>query len=450
MNWLTRTPVLFTFILFTFFACEEPNNIGLDGAGQDVLLGTTHIDTLTIRAATVLDTDSVLAYKRGSFNVGQFSNANFGTVSSKTFVELGVLPGVGIPDAANATVDSVVLALDYDEYFGDTTQNLTVNIHKLQERFEETKTYYTNSKLNHESAPVGSLTFKPTPKASKKVTVTTSGSSSVVARSFPARVRLDNNFGKEVITKAGTGGFANQAAFVNFLSGIAITSDNNAKAALVFRQNSDSTYLKIYYKTGTTKGRYQLGLNSNNNYFNQVTVNRTGTPLATLQRPGDSVRAVNTNNLAFLQESVGLKVKLTLPYFNKLKQTIGNKAVINRAELIVPVVNSSTNTPSTFAYLFNTSKSNRIIGGNNAVPQFPATYNSETKTFTFTITNYVQALVNGTRSNTGLILSPSSLAYDRNSVLTIDILAYQTLRQTILNTAPNQLKLRIYYSAEKQ
>lgn len=470
MNWPIRTCVLFIFSLITLISCENPDTLGLDGVGTDVKLGTSYTDTITIKAATVLVNDSILAFKRGSTEfghliTGQLSNDMYGTVAAKSFLELSINSPT-IEGAAAAQIDSMVLALDYDAYYGDTTQALTLQVHQLQQPFKETETYFTTSALPYESSPIGSVTFMPKPL--KKTNYVPTGSTTTITRSFPVRIPIANSVATQIIEQSGKTPLSTQAEFIKFLPGIALTATNNAKAALGFDLASDSTYLRIYYKSGGTKRTYDLQMDNGSKYFNNLSADRSNSSLRALVQSGDSVSATNTSNQAFLQESTGIKTKITFPYLSNLKQALGNVA-INKAELVIPVVPTSGSTPSPYVYLFETNKNNKILRS-NGMPRalstdggsslfsysspFPASYSAKNNEYVFNMTSYVQAMLYDVKPNTGLIISPASIMFasqSNNPVNEVNaLLNLQTLRQTVLNMAPgNKISLRIYYTTKK-
>jgi len=475
MNWPTRTTVLFILSLFTFFSCQDDTtDLSLEGVGSDVELGTSYKDDFTVEASTVLAPDSILAFRRGNLLTGRMANENFGTVAATSFIEVSAITGT-VTGAAGAQVDSMVLALDYDESYGDTTQNLTINVHQLQQPFQATATYFTNSTLTYNESPLGSVTFKPAPLRTKKEVVTTNGTSTTVNRSLPARVRLSNTLAAQILAQSSST-LANQAEFTKIFPGIAITASANAQAVLGFRPTADSTYLKIYYTSGGTKYQYRLGVTAANNYFSNITTNRTGTPLAALSQAGDSLPARNVNNQAFLQESVGIKTKITFPDLKNFKQQLGDVA-INRAELVIPATSVPYNMVSPYIYLFETNKSNKILRLPNSsniprglsdansgvfyyVNPAPGLYSAKDQAYKVNVTSYVQSVLYdyndlpaNVKPGNGLIISPASIIYDASTMQTEGpniLLTSQTLRQTVISTAGDKrIALRVYYTTKK-
>jgi hypothetical protein len=461
MNWPTRTTVLFIFFLLTLVSCEETSEIGLE---DDVNpLGTAFTDTITVKAATIFLPDSVVAFQNPFQFAGRFTNNQFGTVAAQAFMRIGISAGATFTDAATARVDSTVLVLDYNESYGDTTQNLTLNVHKLQQAFQDEVTYYTNTILPYDPTVIGTVTFKPTPRKINKKVVTVNNQSTTVTQSYPVRIKLNNAFGNDLLAQSGKTPLSNQAEFNKFLPGLALRSADNAQAALGFIQ-TDSTYFRVYYTAGDKKLQYNLFISAD--HSTHLTTNRSNSALAALQGAGDAVPATSTSNTAYLQESVGIKTKFTFPYLAKFKQALGNVA-INRAELVIPVKSPEVFKPSPYIYLYQANSSNRIArySGNywgiasygnpiEAIGQPVAgVYRATKQNYTIDVTSYLQAvlynrkLANGiSMQNTGLILSPASTPQLTN----ITALHMQSLRQTLINMAPGSgVKLRVYYSTNQ-
>jgi len=458
MNWPIRTTVLFIFSLFILFSCEDPGEIGLNGIGDETKLSTAFTDTITVKASTVLANDSIIAYAPPLLLAGRMHNNIFGAVTAQAFMGIGITAGATFDDAANARIDSTVLVLDYNEAYGDTTQNLTINVHKLQQGFQAEATYFANSTLTSDPAAIGSVTFKPTPR--KTVKEVSSDGTTIVYRSIPVRIHLNNSFGNDLLAQSGKTPLSSAAEFKKFLPGLTLTTTNNA--SVVGFISTDSTYFRVYYTASGKRQKYDLFISAER--FSQITADRSGSTLTNLQRSGDSVAATTTNNTAYLQESTGVKTKITFPYLDKLKQAVGN-AAINRAELVIPVKNASTFKPSPYIYLFETNKRNRILRTGDTPRAIPAsgvevytqpaaaTYRESTQTYTIDITSYLQGILikrklstGRTMQNTGFLLSPGSSA----SLTSSDALKLQTLRQTLLNTEPGTgIKLRVYYSAQQ-
>jgi hypothetical protein len=276
------------------------------------------------------------------------------------------------------------------------------------------------------------------------------------------RIKLNSAFGNDLLAQSGKTPLSSQTEFNKFLPGLAITAADDAQSALGFVQ-TDSTYFRVYYTAGGKKLQYNLFISAD--HSTQLSTNRSNSALAALQQTGDAVSSASTNNTAFLQESVGLKTKVTFPYLAQFKQALGNVA-INRAELLIPVKSPATYTPSPYIYLYQAGTNNRIArydgnywgiaatgGLENVAQPVAGLYRANTQSYTIDVTSYLQGVLynrtlpNGVKmQNTGLLLSPASTPQLTN----LTALHLQSLRQTLLSMdAGNRIKLRVYYSTNQ-
>ena len=109
-------------------SCEDPNELGL-GLVDDNIAGK-YTDTLTVNVSTVY-LDSLATSGTGNMLAGQYTDPHSGTVLANTFFQVG-LGSATWTVAADATFDSLTLLLPYSGYsYGDTTQAVTYNIHRL-------------------------------------------------------------------------------------------------------------------------------------------------------------------------------------------------------------------------------------------------------------------------------------------------------------------------------
>jgi hypothetical protein len=473
MNLLINRPVLFVLLLLSLFACDNPNDLGATYNGD--LINTAFTESEPITAATVLVKDSIVAKNKGNLLAGIFTNEKFGTTTATTYLEMGPSGG-SFP--ANSSLDSVVLALDYDEAYGDTTTNYTVEVRELTKAFEADKTYYTNNnnQLTYAAGTLGTATFIPRPKhtISKEIT-NNQGTKVTVKGSVPLRIKLNNELGQRIMSLP-TATLSNPAEFAKVFKGIALVPGANTKAALGFAPDgalpsADSTYLRIYYTAENKKQSYSLGISNGaagNNRFNEIKNDLTNTALAALQKTGDSVAVTTTANEAYLQESTGLVTKITFPELDKLKDRPGNENLaIIRAELIIPAKANPSSSPTPLAYLAPTTKKNRILrtstlsprilpedplvrslsGGNTVGPAI-VRYDKDKKAYIGNITQYVQSIVYQrpviSVGGVDYLISKSLLLVPTSGG---GILEASGLNQAILQmNGTDRIKLRIYFS----
>jgi hypothetical protein len=454
MSSAVRRLFLFFFSFAALTACEDATDIGLDLQDEN-LIGTEFTDTLTIHTGTVLQTDSILSYRLPTAVVGQYADPVLGIVRASTFAEVG-LGGTNVSFGNNAKADSLVLTLDYSFKYADTLKAMQVNVHRLTGAFDEKASYFTNTAFAFDPAVIGSRAFLP-----RVDVVETNGTKSKKTRLLS--IKLSNELAEQFIAQSGQATFANQASFLNYFRGIALTVPTDANASLVgFNLNSTSSSLTLHYTAGDGTKKQHAFILGSGGYFSQVSADRSGTALAGLQTKGSYLPASETGGDSYVQAGTQLFTKLTFPYLESLKSLQGN-VIINRAELILPVKSASTgnNLPvPPQLVLYETNDANRILRDGTGTPRAvqqdgasalattaPASipYNSTKGYYNVNVTSYVQAVVLGQKPNNGLLLGAANVTVDQQRVGTIST-QLNPYRAIITDTDANPVKLLIYYS----
>lgn len=471
MSLRTSRVYLSFFLLLALVSCEKPTDIGLDLPGQNQL--GTHFATQPALAATVIQSDSILAFKNEPIVVGKVTDGLLGTIASTHYTEIGLNgTNVRFDIPAGGQADSMVLVLAYYSnlnvqgkpgyYYGDTTTTIKLNVLKLTENFKDDRSYFINSSLTTDATPLGSITFKPTRNRAKKD----------ISRTL--HIPLDINLANDLLTRT----FATQDEFRNFWKGIAITPDAGSNAGslvgLTTLPDSAGTLqgrvagINLYYKDKAGKQQKHNFSFSGTQYFNGLEINRQG-QLATLDKPNKELASAQTNNLTFVQENTGVKTRLTFPGLENFKTDKGN-IFVNYAELIIPVKpntfnakNPVTPLPSTI-FLYENNANFRIprTTGGTAIavqagnaPAFNITnpaigrYNSDSLYYSVNITSYVQAVIDKQKANSGIIVTPTPEDRASASAASLAYPGTLSLRRALIDAADKKIGLRIYYSELK-
>ena len=454
MSSAVRRLFLFFFSFAALTACDDPKDIGLDLQDEN-LIGTEFTDKLTVNTGTVLQNDSILSYRLPTAVVGQYADPVLGTVRASTFTEVG-LGGTNLSFGNNAKADSLVLTLDYSFKYADTLKAMQVNVHRLKGAFDEKSSYFTNTDFAYDPAVIGSREFRP-----RVEVVETNGTKSKKTKLLS--IKLSNELAEQFIAQSGQPTFANQASFLNYFRGIALTVPADVNASLVgFNLNSTSTSLVLHYTAADGTKKQHAFIMGSGGYFSQIAADRSGTALAGLQTKGSFIPSSETGGDSYVQAGTQLFTKLTFPNLETLKSEQGN-VIINRAELIIPVKSSSTNgnlpVPPQLV-LYETNDANRILRDGTGVPRAvqqdgasplatssPASiaYNSTKGYYSVNVTAYVQAIVLGQKPNNGLLLGAATVTVDQQRVGTIST-QLNPYRAIITDTDASPVKLLIYYS----
>ncbi|WP_187262796.1 DUF4270 family protein [Pontibacter beigongshangensis] len=457
MNLAVNRYLLFILSLVAFTACEDPSEIGLELQDNN-RIGTDFTDTITIHSGTVLLEDSISTFRLAPFLAGYYADPVLGTTRATTYTEVG-LGGTDLTFGSNPQPVSMVLTLDYTLIYGNPNSDLTLNVHRLTDGFSSRGSYYTNTTLAYEAAPVGTGTFRP-----RIFNLENRDSAEVV------RIEMSLDFAREILSKSGTSALSTRENFINeFLKGFAIVSPNTEGASIIaLNLSSSRTSLALRYKvdadTTVKEHLFPLAGADNRNFYN-VTADRSGTTIASLAKEG-YVPSHETDGVSFVQANTQLLTKLTFPYLEEFKAQTSN-VVINRAELILPVQNASA---ATFPLhpgfvLYETNHTNRILRNTSGValtvqdsyyinttsaPSF-ASYITTKNHYTLNITPYIQALLLDKKPNNGLLLATGrTSAPDPQTGARQIVSDSRPFRTMISNTDAAPIKLLVYYSKLNQ
>ncbi|MBC3539554.1 DUF4270 family protein [Rufibacter sediminis] len=450
---------------FFFASCEDPTAIGLELQEPGTQIGTSYTDTATVKASTVSLKDSILGLGAARVQVGRINEGVFGTVTAKTYAEFAPLSYPANADSIDVSrgADSLVINLDYNYAFGDTTKAIQMNVHRLTQAFRDDETYYTYEALTYNDTPVGSITFSPQPNTTYRSTTDTT-------QRVPAliRIKATGSFANEVLQALSQS--SNTQAFANIINGLAFVPANGSDeqgSIIGFLPTSTNTSITLHYKSKKNIAKSTTMLFTDR-YYNHVTADRTGTPFASLTTNGSSISSSNTGNRTYLQAGAGLVTKIELPYIAQLRKTAsgGEKNLaINKAELIIPVLESTVLSKKDFSLLppvitvVEATPSNRIALNPGGIPNAlmaegstaPATlqYRGAKGGYVYVvnITSYMQNLLYNVRANNGLILLPSNVSSTASTPTNFA----QTVNRVILEanqspSADRRIKLRLFYS----
>ncbi|MDX5419937.1 MAG: DUF4270 domain-containing protein [Hymenobacteraceae bacterium] len=456
MNSAVRRLFLFFFSFAALTACEDPKEIGLDLQDEN-LIGTEFTDTLTIQTGTVLQGDSILSYRMPVALAGQYVDPVLGTTRASFYSEVG-LGGTSVTFGNNSKADSLVLTLDYNFKYADTLKAMQLNVHRLTSAFDERTSYFTNMPFSYDPTPIGTQTFRP------RVYIEEKDGTKTKKTQF-LRIKLSNELANQFLAQSGQTTFANQTNFLNFFRGIALVVPEGENGSLIgFNLASSNSSLVLHYTAADgTKKSHAFVLGSGG-YFSQISANRSGTALAALQTKGSFIPSSETGGDSYVQAGTQLLTKVTIPYLSSLQAQQGN-IIINRAELVFPVKNSSTSnnlpTPPQLV-LYETNNENRLLrdntgtlravqqdGINPNITSYPAAMTLKTKNnksyYSMNVTSYVQAIILGQKANNGFLLGAASVASQQDGTRSLrpELSPYRTI---ITNNEANPVKLLIYYS----
>lgn len=409
-----------------FFACDDANKLGLDIQRTDQRLNTLYTDTFTVESSVkILDTVNTTANNTAARGlIGKMTDSKFGMAEAMAFGSF-LLPTAGISfldDQKRPPIyDSLDVLLDITYAYGDTSQAVKINVHRLAEPILSQKSnYYNTDKL-----PIGELV----------------GTANVKIKAGTAiRIKLSDRLGQEIIGREGTDDLKIQANFDRFFRGLRFSAEGINNLVFGFDPNSANfTRMRVFYRneiTETTskppKNLYFTGVNGAGSLFTNIQTDFSISSDLNKLNKGKGLPTSQLGNQGYVINGAGVVTLLKFPSvygFNKDKNV-----VINRAELIIEPtednffnLNNRVMPSLNFVLADANGNIDRYVDssnltGLNGVPKYllvergdPRNPNSvlfmyyleSGRTYQpIIITSYIQALMNKTTENTGLLVLP--------------------------------------------
>lgn len=288
------------------------------------------IDTFTASLTTVFS-DSFSTNGTGVAKVGGYNDPIFGRMNTQSYLQI-TPPIYESASFANTLFDSISLQLRVKNFYGDSTQNFNIQVHELNEKIaipDGSIFIYNNKTLN----------VKPTALANENRIIRPT--------SFPnISVRLSNSFGQTLLNKLRNptdNDLKTEAAFLEYFKGIRISTNNNNSLFVGF---SDTLKIRLFYKKQdiVLLDRFvDFNFTNRANQFNNISINRVGTPLQFVTSGLKELPSTLTNNVSYLQSAAGVYTKISFPTVNNILK-LPNYAKLVRAALIVRPVTGTYNT----------------------------------------------------------------------------------------------------------
>jgi len=390
--------VLF-FPAFSFTSCEkfEDSSLGQEVQPEDDQIGLFQTDTFFISTKT-LKADSALTDELSNNLIGSLNDPVFGRTDCGTFAHLRLSSENINFSGDTLTVDSVVLSLAYGGYYGDTNSTLQFKVMEADTTINPDDVFFSNTRIPTTGSALNDNEgefYNIRPGTSVFV-----GEDTLAAQ---LRIRLKNSFGDRILN-AGPSVLKNSTTFVDYFKGIYISTPPAAMGSGVIAYlNAISSLSKvtIYHHSPTKDGlKLNLPITASSARITTFSHDYTGT---TVDQQLNNV--INGEQEVYVQSGGGTKVELHFPGLLNLQDTSG--LVVNKAELIVPVVSGTENPLSPHARLF--VQALKEDGGKEIVEDllytyFDGNYRSSDHSYHFILNRYVGQLFSGVKMNYGLQL----------------------------------------------
>lgn len=431
----------FLFALFAISSCQKQYiNFG-SGFIDNSITNLVLVDTSTVEISTVY-VDSFVTANTNTILAGHYKDVNFGSINAQSFLQVG-LPASTTYDMPNGSVfDSLEIILKLNKtYYGDTTVPYSISVYQLLEpiTFPTTQqyTFYNNE----------TRAYSPTKLGSNQLLINPASRDTIA-------IKISSALGQDLFNKMQAKDPVTQTLpeFIAYFKGLAISGGLGNNLVLGF---NDSLKMRLHYHKPdviVTKTFVDFGINQVNYQFNNINVDRTGTPIAALSNTNRQIASTATQNAGFSQYISGAVVKIRFPYITNLYE-LPNFIKIIKAELILkPVPGSFTDYYRLPPRLrLSTTDQNNYLGGDlsagggggaSAVQYgnlfIDNLYGAQTA-YTYDLTGYLQAQIGITTTNkNGLLVLPPNQAGIFNRILIANG-----------NTTNYKSQVNIYYASVK-
>lgn len=423
--------------IFVYSCKNESGDLGLGVIDDEVLLNSSVIDTFSLDTRMILSTDEIVSSGASELLVGAYVDDYLGNVQASSYFQIR-LDNASFNFGDGATCDSVVLQLDYDDYYyGDTTQAQTLEVYSLAQEMNKDSSYLITDEIPLDQF-LGEKTLTATPKNEDAL----------------LRITLPVNFGQSIIDN----GNNTNADFTSIIYGLCVRPKNDNEGAVIGFSpfNTDSRVVVYYHNNTTDNKQYTLNYGSNAKRFNKISSDKSSTLISGLVNEGDQVSSSATNNQCYAQASTGIRILFSIPALESFRDSIGNIA-INRAELymnISPGTNGGEHEEPAESIIIYEYDDATQIGRNdngtldlvvgdyrfqNGFPQeiVEHSFSDSKQYYRVLLTDWINDYFLGKRDNTNIVLSASGNGY------TVDRFIVEDSESAV---SEKEMKLVIYYS----
>ena len=417
-NNLYKTLIFSVLVMFGVSCTKTTQNIGNGLVSENDYIGVGFTDTLEITSYSII-IDSLPTKGVTSILLGSMLDPVMGLTDANLITQLH-LSSTNQYFGDDPVIDSVVLQLAINGYYGDTTSLQTVHVYELDEPLVDSVTYYQFSDVEFKPTDLANgYQFCPHPYTTGTVVGNDTLTQAVV------RIPLSNSLG-ELFASADSAVFSSTEAFKEFFYGLKICCESATSNGVITSFNPISntmTQLQVYYRETPDANpmRYYFYITSEDVYFNQYLHDYSLGNTDFVQQIVDGQTTLGQQQF-YLQSMGGIRAVLSFSNLMEWAESIQENhshILINEAKLIIPALEEAVDTavftpPTSLALLSinedgTTSLLPDYFEGTN---YYGGSYNSSTGNVTFRISEYLQSLILGTQTSEGIYVSIVGASYN--------------------------------------
>lgn len=423
---------VFLSALLVAAACTKPEaDVGIDLQDEDNLLSVEGLDTFSLRTYT-LPEDSVRSDNLNPALVGFYGDPVFGLLKAGHVTELRLSTGNPVfvapgTSRSDLVVDSLVLALSYqsnitgqdaDAVYGNLGPQF-FRVFEIIDSLEINTPYYHTTEFNFiEEDLVVPGRNMVTPKPFDTLTV--GGMSALPEVRLPLNTEI-----AERILSVNDGNGITAAQFVSVFKGLYIAVDETMTdpfnaGILYFDTFTQLSRMSMFYRntaTGDTL-RYEFVIRNNSGKFNVFEHARELAEQPLRQQVTDMDPEPGQRDL-YVQAAGGTKLRIDLPHIDELKE---RGLAINKAVITLPLRGDGIGAypPPDNLFIFGLSDEGNAFLLDDQIDGagfIGGVWDPENGRYRFTVTRYLQQVLNGTRPFNGFEVVSSGAAFSAKRVV---------------------------------
>ena len=405
-------------LLVIAWGCKQ----GDQTLGINLLPGVTILDTRyhqeKTSISTAVYTDTKIRVDRPKYNLlGSFNDPIFGRTDA-SFAAQFRLPPFHYVIPEGAVIDSVVLGMTYKTIYGDTVSSQNLQVFELASSLKYEAKYLSSFNVGNLAAsdPIGSGNFIPKFRTdSTKVDTTTQ----------VIRIRLKNSFGSSFLGIDSLN-LSSSDLFLNVFKGLYIRSTPISRKgtivsiinAAMANTTEDNPKIFLYFhnaKSDTIVYGCEITANSANvaSYVHDYSRARFYPNLN---------KESNTDSLIYIQPTGGIKSKILAPSLSTWKDSANyaiNKATLTfHADTIMSDYRRYA-MPKRLYLMAIDSLGAEVFPADSELSSlyYGGVYDATTATYSFSVTQHLQQIIQGKIKNNGFYLVQSERNFSAKRVV---------------------------------
>lgn len=388
-------------------ACKkDPYEVGLDLLPPNDTLYVSRIDTVSIQAYAELE-DSIRSDEMTSLVLGSVVDPVFGKTTASFFSQF-LLSSETIDFGVNPKLDSLVLLLYYDSWYGDTSTLQQVRVYEVSEDLYYDSSYYSNQSVSHYGIELANLVYQPRPTDSIEIW------GSNVAPHLRINLSNQTHYLANKILFAPSNVLTSNTEFIKFMKGLYVESEPvSSKGGLIkFTPVDGLSKIVLYFHNDNDDSlQFNMPIDASVARFNQFDHHGYQDASPDLKQQviyGDTSLG---NHQLYLQTLGGIKVRLRFPFIRSLDDSLGPIAI---NDAILTLTNPQADTtwgppPQLTMYKVDSAgKIGAVVDALEGIDYFGGIYNRDKRQYWFRLTRHIQQLlINDTLTNYDLMLYAS-------------------------------------------